>query len=84
MQLREQCGGVHHGDEGSAGSSGFASKERTVGDDAGDGAANFGVAEVSFRAQVFTFGGVEMALRACQRGLVADLCMESKCCLAMS
>ena len=73
MDFRQQGGGVHDGDEGRAGGGGFAGVERTVGDDAGDGAANFGVAEGSFGSLVFTAGGFELALGSLQSGGAADL-----------
>ena len=50
MGLGEQGRGVHDGEERRAGGGGFTGKERAVGDDAVDGAANFGVADLGFGA----------------------------------
>ena len=60
VELGDERGGVHDGDDGSASGGGLAGEEWAVGDDAVDGAANLGVAELGFRAQVFSFGGVEL------------------------
>ena len=47
--------------KGAPGAGGFTGVEGTVGDDAGDGAANFGIAELGFGALVFAFARI----RAC-------------------
>src|ERR1039458_1255752 len=73
MDLREEGGGVHDGDEGRARGRCFTGVEGAVGDDAGNGAADFGVAELSFGALVFTFCGFERALGGFEGGGVADL-----------
>ncbi len=61
VELRDESGGVHDGEQRGSGGCGFAGEERAVGDDAVDGAADFGVAEQCFGAEVLALGGGEIA-----------------------
>ena len=72
MELGDQGGGVHDGEERGSGGRGLAGEERAVGDDAVDGAADLGVAELGLGAQIFALGGGEVALGGFERGLIAD------------
>jgi hypothetical protein len=72
MDFREQCRGVHDGDQRCAGGCCFACIKRAVGDDACDGAANFGVAEVGFGSLIFSACGFKLAFGGFERGFVAD------------
>ena len=84
VQLGDQRGGVHHGDQGRACGRGLAGKERAVGDYAVDGAANLGIAEFSLGAEVLSLGGVEVSLRISRAALLLTFCNDCRCWLAMS
>jgi len=73
MDFRQQGGSIHDGDKGRAGGYGFSGVEGAVSDDAGDGAANFGVAEGGFGSLVFAAGRFELAFRSFDGGFAADL-----------
>ena len=73
VELGDEGGGVHDGEEGGPGGGGFACKEGAVGDDSVDGAADFGVAELGFCAEVLALGGGKLALSVGDGGLVAEL-----------
>src|ERR1700691_4083588 len=73
MDFRQQGGGIHDRDEGRTRGDGFSSVEGAVSDDAGDGTADFGVAEGGFRSLVFAASGFKLAFGGFEGSFAADL-----------
>ncbi len=72
VEFGDERGGVHHGDDGGSGGCGFSGEEGTVGDEAIDGAADLGVAELGLGSEELAFGRLERTLRGLEGGFVAE------------
>ena len=70
---------------GCPGGGGFACEERPVRDDAGDGAADLGVAELRLGARgTCPCADSRVPCAFCIAALLLTFCSDSRCCLAMS
>ena len=72
VRAGNDLGNIHHREQGSARRGHFSWVERTIGDHSVDRAANFRVAQLRFRSQIFALGGLQLPGGGFQRLLFAD------------